>query len=196
MKKNNHASRSIAHQLISNLLVVFFLSVTSVSLSLAAQYDPSDYESLLNEINSKGFVRVMVVLDDSITIEDMTDKREILGSLMKNKGQSVLTELGQNALKSGYWNNGIGQMGIYVNEMGLRILAGSNNAISFTRDVTHAYRIKVIDDDGSLRKSRADSLLFFNSPNTRFSYNSRGSEILLIFVYLQGEFTPELTATN
>ncbi len=102
MKKNNHASRSIAFQLISNLFVVFFLSVISISPSLAAQYDASDYESLINEINSKGFVRVMVVLDDSITIEDMADKGEILGSLMKNKGQSVLTELGQNALKSGY----------------------------------------------------------------------------------------------
>lgn len=185
MKKNNHASRSIAHQLISNFLVVFFLSVTSISLSSAAQYDPSDYENLLNEINSKGFVRVMVVLDDSITIEEMTDKGEILGSLMKNKGQSVLTELGQNALKSGYWNNGIGQMGVYVNEMGLRILASSNNAISFTRDVTHAYRIKVIDDDGSLEaietaintNGNTSVDLFLNIDTADYDLDSSGNAI-------------------
>ncbi len=41
-------------------------------------------------------------------------------------------------------------MGAYVNEIGLRVLAGSNNAISFTRDVTTQYRIKAVDDDGSL----------------------------------------------
>lgn len=69
---------------------------------------------------------------------------------MENKAQNVLAELGQNALKSGYWNNGIGQMGAYVNESGLHILAGSSNIIAFTRDVTHAYRIKAVDTDGSL----------------------------------------------
>lgn len=165
--------------------MVFFLSVTSISLSLAAQYDPSDYEGLLNEINSKGFVRVMVVLDDSVTIEDMANKGEILGSIMKNKGQSVLTELDQNALKSGYWNNGIGQMGVYVNEMGLRILAGSNNAISFTRDVTHAYRIKVVDDDDSLEaietaintNGNTSVDLFLNIDTADYDLDSSGNTI-------------------
>lgn len=115
----------------------------------------------------------------------MTDKGEILGSLMKNKGQSVLTELGQNALKSGYWNNGIGQMGVYVNEMGLRTLAGSNNAISFTRDVTHAYRIKVVDDDGSLEaietaintNGNTSVDLFLNIDTADYDLDSSGDTI-------------------
>ncbi|MBX3640880.1 MAG: hypothetical protein KF888_10320, partial [Nitrosomonas sp.] len=127
----------------------------------------------------------MVVLDDSVTIEDMANKGEILGSIMKNKGQSVLTELDQNALKSGYWNNGIGQMGVYVNEMGLRILAGSNNAISFTRDVTHTYRIKVVDDDGSLEAIEAainingntSVDLFLNIDTADYDLDSSGNTI-------------------
>lgn len=80
----------------------------------------------------------------------MESKQAILKATMKDKAQNVLTELGQNALSSGYWNNGLGQMGIYVNEAGLHALAGSKNALAFTRDVTHAYRIKAADADGSL----------------------------------------------
>src|SRR5690606_9824578 len=129
---------------------IFILFVASTSLSLAAQYDASDYESLLDEANSKGFVRVLITLDDTVTLEDITNKQASLSTAMKNKAQNVLVELDQNALKSGHWNNGIGQMGAYVNEIGLRVLAGSNNAISFARDVTHSYRIKAVDDDGSL----------------------------------------------
>ena len=80
----------------------------------------------------------------------MASKRVALTSTLKDKAQNVLNELGQNALSSGYWNNGLGQMGIYVNEAGIHILTGSKNAIAFTRDVTHAYRIKAADADGSL----------------------------------------------
>ncbi|MBP6075804.1 MAG: S8 family serine peptidase [Nitrosomonas sp.] len=97
----------------------------------------------------------MITLDDTITLEDMEKKRATLIVTMETKAQTVLAELGQNALKSGYWNNGIGQMGAYANEAGLRVLAGSNNAISFTRDVTHAYRIKAVDDDDSLETVEA-----------------------------------------
>ena len=85
----------------------------------------------------------------------MEKKRATLIVTMETKAQTVLAELGQNALKSGYWNNGISQMGAYANEAGLRVLAGSNNAISFTRDVTHAYRIKAVDDDDSLETVEA-----------------------------------------
>ncbi len=102
MKKNNHASRSIAFQSISNLFVVFFLSVTSISLSSAAQYDASDYESLLNETKLKGFARVLITLDDTVSLEDMASKQALLNTTMKNKAQNVLAELGQNVLKSGY----------------------------------------------------------------------------------------------
>lgn len=131
-------------------VILSFILLFTASISLAAQYDAADYENLLTEANSKGFVRVLITLDDTITLEDMENKRATLSITMENKAQTVLAELGQNALKSGYWNNGIGQMGIYANEAGLRVLAGSNTAITFTRDITHAYRIKAADADGSL----------------------------------------------
>lgn len=185
MKKNNHASRSIAFQSISNLFVVFFLSVTSISLSSAAQYDASDYESLLNETKLKGFARVLITLDDTVSLEDMASKQALLNTTMKNKAQNVLAELGQNVLKSGYWNNGLGQIGAYVNESGLRILAGSNNAISFARDVTHAYRIKVVDDDGSLEaietainnRSSANVEIFLNVDTAEYDLDSSGNTL-------------------
>ncbi len=104
---------------------------------------------------------------------------------MKNKAQNVLVELGQNALKSGHWNNSIGQMGAYVNEIGLRILAGSNNAISFARDVTHSYRIKAVDDDDSLEaietaintNDSANVDIFLNTDAADYDLDNLGNTI-------------------
>ncbi|WMJ08620.1 S8 family serine peptidase [Nitrosomonas sp. sh817] len=105
---------------------------------------------MLGEANAKGFVRVLILLDDTVTLERMDDERNSLPAVMEEKAQKVLSELGQNTLPSGHWNNGIGQMGAYVNESGLHILAASDQAISFVRDITHPYRIKAADADGSL----------------------------------------------
>ena len=154
-------------------------------MSLAAQYDANDYQNLLNEANSKGFVRVLIILDDTVTLEDMASNQASLGAAMENKAQNVLAELDQNALKSGYWNNGIGQMGVYVNENGLHVLAGSSNAIAFTRDVTHAYRIKAVDTDGSLEtietaihaNGLADVNLFLGVDAADYAIDNSGNTI-------------------
>lgn len=71
-------------------------------------------------------MRVLILLDDTVTLERMTGERNSLITILEEKAQKVLSELGQNALPSGYWNNGIGQMGAYVNESGLHILAASD----------------------------------------------------------------------
>ncbi len=115
----------------------------------------------------------------------MASKRASLSAAMKNKAQSVLAELDQHALKSGYWNNGIDQMGAYVNEIGLRVLAGSNKAISFTRDVTHAYRIKAVDDDGSLEaietaiqnNGSANVDIFLNADTVDYALDDLGNTV-------------------
>jgi len=115
----------------------------------------------------------------------MASKRVALTSTLKDKAQNVLNELGQNALSSGYWNNGLGQMGIYVNEAGIHILTGSKNAIAFTRDVTHAYRIKAADADGSLEaienslfaNGSVDVEIFLNINNTDYEIDSAGNTI-------------------
>lgn len=51
----------------------FFLLMSS--LSLAVQYDTHAYEHLLTEANSKGYIRVLISLDDTVTLEDMESKR-------------------------------------------------------------------------------------------------------------------------
>jgi hypothetical protein len=130
-------------------------------------------------------VRVLITLDDTITLKDMKGKLASLKTAMEAKAQNVLAELGQNALKSGHWNNGLGQMGAYVNEAGIRVLAGSNNALTFTRDVTHAYRIKVADADGSLdaieslinASSSADVEVFLNVDTVDYDIDSFGNTV-------------------
>jgi hypothetical protein len=130
-------------------------------------------------------VRVLITLDDTITLEDMKGKLASLKTGMEAKAQSVLAELGQNALKSGHWNNGLGQMGAYVNEAGIRVLAGSNNALTFIRDVTHAYRIKVADTDGSLdaieslinASSSADVEVFLNVDTVDYDIDNFGNTV-------------------
>ncbi|MDE2388071.1 MAG: hypothetical protein KGN35_03135, partial [Betaproteobacteria bacterium] len=147
MKQLKQPPSRIRYRLQQTFLPLSFLVVSS--LSLAAEYDASEYEHLLSDANSKGFVRVLITLDDTVTLEDMESKRTSLKAALESKAHNVVTELGQNALSSGYWNNGLGQMGVYVNEAGLQVLAGSKIALAFTRDVTHVYRIKAADADGS-----------------------------------------------
>lgn len=122
----------------------------SASLALGAQFDPGDYASLLGEANSKGSARVLVTLDDTVTLEAIRIDPASVKAEMESKARILLAELGQDALASGYWNNGIGQIGVYVNADGLRILANSANAVAFMPDVTHGYRIRANDADGSL----------------------------------------------
>ncbi|MCB1976873.1 MAG: S8 family serine peptidase, partial [Nitrosomonas sp.] len=195
---------SLKSQVILSPFSVFLLFVASTSLSLAAQYDAADYENLLNEANSKGFVRVLITLDDTVTLEDMTNKQASLSTAMENKAQNVLAELNQNTLKSGYWNNGIGQMGAYVNEIGLRVLAGSDNAISFARDVTHAYRIKAVDDDGSLdaietainTNGSANVDIFLNTDATDYDLDSLGNTVFKSSSVMSEQAQRILTSIN
>lgn len=101
MKPSMQPPLRITHHLIQQTFVLlsFFLVST---LSLAAQYDASEYKSLLSDANSKGLVRVLITLDDTVTLEDMESKRTSLKVALESKAHQVLAELGQNALSSGY----------------------------------------------------------------------------------------------
>ncbi|WP_292915815.1 S8 family serine peptidase [Nitrosomonas sp.] len=126
------------------------------------------------------------MLDDTVTLERMDDERDSLTAVMEEKAQKVLSELGQNALPSGYWNSGIGQMGAYVNESGLHILAASDQAISFIRDITHPYRIKASDADGSLdavekaiiADGSANVEIFLNVDSVDYDIDRSGKTVL------------------
>lgn len=131
-------------------------------------------------------MRVLILLDDTVTLERMTGERNSLITILEEKAQKVLSELGQNALPSGYWNNGIGQMGAYVNESGLHILAASDQAISFIRDITHPYRIKAADADGSLdavekaiiADGSANVEIFLNVDSVDYDIDRSGKTVL------------------
>lgn len=67
MKRSIQPPPSITHHLIFQTLALlsFFLVST---LSLAAQYDADEYEHLFSDANSKGFMRVWITLDDTVTL--------------------------------------------------------------------------------------------------------------------------------
>jgi hypothetical protein len=125
-------------------------TLLATPIAFGAQSDPADYARLLNEAHSKGAVRVLVTLDNSVTLERMKNDLASVNAETEAKAEALLAELGQDAMTSGYWNNGIGQVGVYVNAKGLGILANSTNAIDFSPDVTQAYRIRAYGADGSL----------------------------------------------
>ncbi|MBF6649106.1 S8 family serine peptidase [Methylobacter sp. BlB1] len=125
-------------------------TVLATPVAFGAQSDPADYARLLNEAHSKGAVRVLVTLDNSVTLERMKNDLASVNAETEAKAEALLAELGQDAMTSGYWNNGIGQVGVYVNAKGLGILANSTNAIDFSPDATQAYRIRAYGADGSL----------------------------------------------
>jgi subtilisin family serine protease len=117
---------------------------------LAAQVQPNEYATLLQEAATNGVVRVLVSLDDTIRLETIRDNLPTLRAAMAIKGETLRSELGREALGTGYWNNGIGQAGLFVTPAGLKILNTTSNAKSFTRDLTSAYRVRAHDADGSL----------------------------------------------
>jgi hypothetical protein len=143
-------SRSSRVRISRGRAVLMLPTLLTASVAFGAQSDPGDYARLLNEAHSQGAVRVLVTLDDAVTLERMKNDRPSVKAEMEAKAEILLAELGQDAMTSGYWNNGIGQVGVYVNAKGLGILANSTNAIDFSSDVTQSYRIRAYDADGSL----------------------------------------------
>ncbi len=122
----------------------------TTSAAFGAQVEPSDYERLLKEANERGVASVLVTIDDTLTLEAIGNMPAEIKAEMEQKAQPLLAELGQDALDAGYWNNGMGQIGLYVTASGLDVLANSSNAITFMPDVTHTSRIRAYDADGSL----------------------------------------------
>ncbi|MCW5608587.1 MAG: S8 family serine peptidase [Nitrosomonas sp.] len=106
---------------------------------------------MLDSARSKGVVRVMVTLDDTVSIEKMSDLDSIKPSL-EIKAQQLLDVLGNDVFSYPVWNNRVGQIGVYVNENGLEKLKMSEKAISIQPDRTHLFRIRVFDEDGSVDK--------------------------------------------
>ena len=114
--------------------------VTGIALAatcsgFSAQVQPADYEQLSREAAAKGYARVLIALDVSAP-EANRAKLAASKAVMEKKEASLLAELGPCVLQTGYWSNGMGQIGVYVSPAGLELLRSSVNAVSFMRDVT------------------------------------------------------------
>jgi subtilisin family serine protease len=152
---------------------------------LAAQVQPNEYAALLQEAGTYGVVRVLVCLDDTISLESIRNSLPSVRAAMAIKAETLRSELGREALAVGYWNNGIGQAGLFVTPAGLKILNTSSNAKSFTRDLTSAYRMRAHDADGSLaaiqtalsKNGYADAEVFLNIDEGEYDIAKDGRTI-------------------
>jgi len=125
-------------------------------ISNAATVSQNDFNSLLAEARQNGAVPVQVHLA-AVSLSQIHAGLGAVNTAMAQKAAYLVSELGATALTSGRWQNGVGQMGLHVNENGLRILQSSANAISFTRGQQWYQRTNLNGGDGSL--VRIDNLL-------------------------------------
>lgn len=168
---------------------------------LAAQVDPAELAQLESQANRAGVVRVMVSLDNSVTLEAMHNNLPAVRSAMQQKANTLLAELGDDAWDVAQWQNGVGQMGVYVNASGLKKLAASNNAVAFMPDSTHAYRVRVSDSDGSLdeveqaidAKGYADVEVLLNIEGD-YDIDKNGNSVFRPSAALLSEITDKLRA--
>lgn len=169
-----------------SIFILFSLFLLlQISISHSAQYVGDDFDGLLEEANRKGYVRLLITLDETVTLEEIKTNYEALRVVMEAKANNVLADLGQDVLPTGYWNNGFGQMGAYVNESGIHSLVDTDNAITFIRDVTHTYRIKAAEDDGSIEAIESEIItngatevdIFLNVEVAGYTIESTGNTI-------------------
>lgn len=118
--------------------------------SLAAKVEPSELAALRREAAVSGLARVMITIDEAVKLEAIRDDLAGVKSAMQTKANVLRSELGREALETGHWSNGIGQIGMYVTSAGLQILSNSSNAQSFASDVTRRLRIRAHEADGSV----------------------------------------------
>ena len=72
-----------------------------------------------------------------------------VNAAMAQRSTRLLAELGQQIWDGGRWDNGLGQIGLYVTEAGLKMLQNSSNAVSFYADQSWSARSKLSGLDGS-----------------------------------------------
>ncbi|MES3000286.1 MAG: S8 family serine peptidase [Pseudomonadota bacterium] len=125
-------------------------AVVACAPALAAQYDAAEFQSLLSQAQSRGAVRVMVALDVDVGLGETPERTALIKTVVPARASALLLELGDTAWTAGRWNNGLGQMGLYLTPAGLQYLAASANARSFMRDPTDKMRRRLWNGDGRL----------------------------------------------
>lgn len=148
LKQNASATSKIGG--VSRRSVIAIALAALTTSSMAARIESNELAALQKEAASNGRARVMITLDDAVELAAIRDNLPAVRAAMLTKANSLRSELGREALETGRWDNGIGQIGLYVTSAGLQILSNSSNARSFAPDATGKLRTRVHDADGSL----------------------------------------------
>lgn len=106
----------------------------------AASIDKAEYQNLLSLASKKNYVRVLVDLDIDVSLAAASKRAPEQVAKLEAKTKAVLGELGSDALQTGMWKNGLGQIGIYVTSAGLKKLVVSTNARRFMPDANNSAR--------------------------------------------------------
>lgn len=97
---------------------------------LAAEVDKSELARMSAEARKKGVTHVMVHLAP-VSLSEISTGLDAVKARMAAKAAKLVAELGSEARAAGYWDGGVGQIGLNVTEAGLKILQSSGNAIRF-----------------------------------------------------------------
>lgn len=101
---------------------------------------PADRDALQAQARQEGYASVMLTLR-RYSLADLaaTDAQDRLAAV---EAQAVALRglLGPQALETGYWNSGLGQVGLLVTAEGLRLLEQAGQVLSIQPDTTRASR--------------------------------------------------------
>jgi hypothetical protein len=93
----------------------------------AAKINRAEYKSLSTFAAKKGFVRVLVGLDFSMTLDNVANRTPKLMGALRAKEELLYRELGKTVSRSGRWSSGVGQLVVYVSQEGLERLSKSEH---------------------------------------------------------------------
>ncbi len=133
-------------------LVFCGLSIPAYS----ANHDAQEYAALQRLAGEKQYVRVIIDLNVDIPLGAPDKQSAALKGRLSAKEAAVFADLGQGALRTGSWKNGLGQMGVYVTEEGLKRLAVNSDVRAFGLDPTGGMRSGIYDDDGRVARISAE----------------------------------------
>lgn len=131
--------------------VFLFVPVAMIALcafsASAALVDQTELSKLASQAKKNGAVPVMIHLAPT-TIDQLRGDLKGVKAAMAQKSERLLAELGQQVWEGGRWDNGIGQIGLYVTDAGLKMLQNSGNAVAFYADQHWSVRTKLGGLDG------------------------------------------------
>jgi hypothetical protein len=180
---NTGKSMTIKLHNITAAIAVFYMQSMS---AYAASFDQTEYDTLMQTANRKGFVRVQIGLNVNVSLADLGKQSPTLKLQLAEKERALLAELGDTISASGRWSNGIGQVGVYATAEGLKRIAGSSNARNFTPTVTDSMRATFYDDTNTLindieaeidKNGFADVEVVMNLENVAYDYTRNGETV-------------------